>query len=214
MENAADNSFRIPRILLSPWIYHGFRIFIGGLFLYTGAVKLADVAGFSESIAAYGILPAFLLPCVALGLPVVEVVAGFGTLLNKRGALLGILAMMILFTGVLGYGAATGLEIDCGCFSTDNKAAAQKPEPESVLDIPGDDGSQFDDNILVIEPIQEDEPEETCAEGEETVTKTLWPEFIRDIFLLLGVVYLVAWPDLRRKWGTNSSSTFNVQRST
>jgi hypothetical protein len=172
------------------------------LFLYTGATKLADVAGFSESIAAYGILPAFLLPCAAFGLPVVEVVAGLGTLINKRWALLGILAMMIMFTGVLGYGVAVGLEIDCGCFSTDSKAAAQETKPESILEIPGEEANLFDDNILIIEPVEEDTAaEETCAEGEEAVTKTLWPAFIRDIFLLLGVIYLVAWGDMRKRWG-------------
>ena len=112
MEKTIDHRSSLLRILLSPWIYHGFRLFIGGLFLYTGVTKLADVAGFSESIAAYGILPAFLLPCAAFGLPIVEVVTGFGTLINKRWALLGILAMMIMFTGVLGYGVAVGLEID------------------------------------------------------------------------------------------------------
>jgi len=189
----------LPRFLLSPWIYHGFRIFIGGLFLYTGATKLADVAGFSESIAAYGILPAFLLPCAAFGLPVMEFMTGFGTLLNRRWAILGTLAMMMLFVGVLGYGVAAGLEIDCGCFSTHNKAAAQKSEPESILDFPGGDESLRDGNILDIEPMTQDEPEETCAEGEKAPT-TLWPAFIRDIFLLLGVVYLVAWPDMRKRW--------------
>ena len=201
MEKTTDRRSSLARILLSPWIYNGFRIFIGGLFLYTGVTKLADVAGFSESIAAYGILPAFLLPCAAFGLPVVEVLAGFGTLLNRRWALLGILAMMIMFTGVLGYGVAVGLEIDCGCFSTEKDATAEKSASASILDIPEKENSLFGENELIIEPVQEDTgAEETCAEGEETVIKTLWPAFIRDIFLLIGVIYLVAWGDMRRKW--------------
>jgi len=202
MERTSPMKNSLPRIILSPWLYHCFRLFIGGLFLYTGVIKLADVAGFAESIAAYGILPAILLPCAAFGLPALEVVTGFGTLLNRRWAILGILAMMILFTGVLGYGVAVGLEIDCGCFSTDKKAAAQKSEPAgSILDIPQEEGSLFDENIILIEPVQEDTAkEEVCAEGEAAATKTLWPEFIRDIFLLIGVLYLVAWPDLRRRF--------------
>jgi uncharacterized membrane protein YphA (DoxX/SURF4 family) len=213
MENISSFEQRLPRFLLSPWIYHGFRIFIGALFLYTGVTKLFDVAGFSESIAAYGILPAILLPCAAVGLPAAEVAAGFGTLLNKRWGLLGILAMMILFTGVLGYGVAVGLEIDCGCFSNDKETVVQKSEPESILDIPEEEGSLFGENILVIEPVAEDEQEETCSEGEEAVTKTLWPEFIRDIFLLLGVVYLVAWGDMRKKWSIDKNPEFKGQGS-
>jgi len=201
----------LPDILLAPWIYHLFRVFIGGLFLYTGVTKLADTAGFTQSIAAYGILPAVLLPCAAIGLPAIEVVTGLGTLLNRRWAILGILAMMVLFTGVLTYGVAAGLEIDCGCFSTESKAAAQKSEPAFILEIPGEENSFSGGEGLVLEPVQSGSEEEgTCSEGEQ-VTKTLWPAFIRDIFLLLGVVYLVAWPDMRKKWRRNNGSEFSVQ---
>ena len=201
----------LPDILLAPWIYHLFRIFIGGLFLYTGVTKLVDTAGFTQSIAAYGILPAVLLPCAAIGLPAVEVVTGFGTLLNRRWAILGILAMMVLFTGVLGYGVAAGLEIDCGCFSTEDKAAAQKSEPVSILEIPGAGNSLSGGEDILLEPVQPESAEEgTCSEGEQ-VTKTLWPAFIRDIFLLLGVIYLVAWPDMRKKRRRNSGSEFSGQ---
>ena len=200
MERTSGIKNTLPRFLLSPWIYHGFRIFIGALFLYTGATKLADTAGFAESIAAYGILPEFLLPCASIGLPVFEVIAGFGTLLNKRWALLGILAMMILFTGVLGYGVAAGLEIDCGCFSTEKASPVVKPEPSgSILDIPGEENSIFETPGILPEPVEDDTAaDETCSEGDVAVTKTLWPEFIRDIFLLLGVIYLVAWGDIRK----------------
>ncbi len=201
---------KLPAWLLAPWIYHGLRLFIGGLFLYTGATKLADTTGFGQAIAAYGILPAILVPCAAVGIAAAEVLAGFGTLLNRRWAILGILAMTILFTGVLGYGVAAGLEIDCGCFSTEKNASAQKSEPDSILEIPVGEVNPSGENVILIEPVQVDPiAEETCAEG-ETESKTLWPAFIRDIVLLLGVVYLVAWPDLRRKWKLNVSSEFRV----
>jgi uncharacterized membrane protein YphA (DoxX/SURF4 family) len=210
MNDELSRKSGLPRLLLSPWIYHGFRLFIGALFVYTGTTKLFDTAGFAQSIAAYGILPAVLLPCAAVGLPAVELVAGLGTLFNRRWALLGVLAMMILFTSVLGYGVAAGLEIDCGCFGTEEGASAAQSGPASILDIPGEEGSILGGNEIIIEPVQEDAAEETCSEGGETGIKTLWPALIRDIFLLLGVVYLVAWPDLRRKCGMIGGSTFNV----
>ncbi|MCJ7499472.1 DoxX family protein [bacterium] len=193
----------LPRFLLTPWIFHSFRLFVGGLFLYTGATKLADVAGFSQSIAAYGILPAVLLPCAAIGLPAIEVVAGFGTLLNKRWAILGILAMMVMFTGVLGYGVAVGLEIDCGCFSPAKTALAEKAERTFVLDIPEQESSLFEEPVVLLEPVQEGSVEETCSEPEEA-PPSLRSALIRDIFLLFGVIYLVAWPDLRRRYGLGS----------
>jgi len=190
---------KLSAVLFSPWIYHPLRLFIGGLFLYTGATKLVDTAGFEQSIAAYGILPAVLLPCAAIGLPALEVVAGFGTLINRRWAILGTLAMMVLFTGVLGYGVATGLEIDCGCFSTGEKTDAQNSGTASILEIPGSQNGLSGEQGLVLEPIQPESADEgTCSEGQQE-TKSLWPAFIRDIFLLLGVVYLVAWPDMKRK---------------
>ena len=199
MKNTSSFKSSAHRFLLTPWIYHSFRLFIGGLFLYTGATKLADTAGFTESIAAYGILPAVLLPCAAIGLPVIEVVTGFGTLLNKRWAILGILAMMLMFTGVLGYGVAVGLEIDCGCFSSDKNTITQTSEPESILDIPGEESSFFDEPGILLEPMEEDTgAEETCSES-DAPPPTLWSAFIRDIFLLLGVLYLVVWPGLRRR---------------
>ena len=203
MEKTSPVKNSLPRFLLTPWIFHSFRLFVGGLFLYTGATKLADVAGFSQSIAAYGILPAVLLPCAAVGLPALEVATGFGTLLNKRWAILGILAMMVMFTGVLGYGVAVGLEIDCGCFSTAETALAEKSAPAGFLDIPEQGSSLFDEPVVLIEPIQEDAGEETCSEPEEA-PPSLKSALIRDIFLLFGVIYLVAWPDLRRWYGLGS----------
>ncbi|MDT8365684.1 MAG: DoxX family protein [bacterium] len=205
MESISPMKNSLPRFLLTPWIFHSFRLFMGGLFLYTGATKLADIAGFSQSIAAYGILPAVLLPCAAIGLPALEVVVGFGTLLNKRWALLGILAMMVMFTGVLGYGVAVGLEIDCGCFSTAETSLAEKSETASILDIPGDGSSLFNEPGIFLETVEEGNgAEETCSEPEEA-PPSLRSALIRDIFLLFGVIYLVAWPDLRQRWGINRS---------
>jgi len=201
MKSTLSNKNSLSRYLLTPWIYHGFRLFIGGLFLYTGATKLADIAGFTESIAAYGILPTVLLPCAAIGLPVLEVVTGFGTLLARRWAILGTLAMMIMFTGVLGYGVAVGLEIDCGCFSTAKTAVAEAPQQGNILDLPGDESGLFDEPGIFLETVEEDAgDEETCSEAEEA-PPSLKSALIRDIFLLFGVIYLVAWPDMRRKWG-------------
>jgi len=203
MKMTMDPARHPVRHLLTPWIYHCFRLFIGGLFLYTGATKLADITGFSDSIAAYGILPAVLLPCAAIGLPAVEVAAGFGTLLNRRWAILGILAMMIMFTGVLGYGVAVGLEIDCGCFSPTKTVTAQKSGPTNFLDVPERESSLFDGPVILIEPMQDAVVEETCSEPEEE-PPSLSSAFIRDIFLLLGVLYLVLWPNLRRRYVTSA----------
>jgi hypothetical protein len=188
-------------LLLSPLLYHGFRLFIGGLFLYAGATKLADTAGFGEAIAAYRILPDPLVPCAALGLPVFEVIASLGALLNRRWGILGITAMMILFLGVLSYGVAMGLDIDCGCFSPGKNAVEKPAEPPPLLEISPEDGSGFDSTVVLIDPEPAANADEgICSEENRDPWKLRWA-LIRDFFLFLGVLYLVFWQDLRKRNG-------------
>lgn len=99
-------SYQLPRILL------------GGVFIYSGGVKLLDVRGFASLVSEYGLVPEALLAPVAFGLPVLEVLAGVGLLLEVPGALSAISAMLIMFCTVLWYGILKDLDIDCGCFST------------------------------------------------------------------------------------------------
>lgn len=98
--------------------YHLPRIILGGVFIYSGGVKLLDVKGFAALISQYGLVPEALLAPVAIGLPVLEVLAGVGLLLEVPGALGAIFAMLLMFCTVLWYGILKDLDIDCGCFST------------------------------------------------------------------------------------------------
>lgn len=94
------------------------RIFLGAVFVYAGAGKLWDVRGFALIIEEFGLVPLWLLPYVALGLPALEVLAGVGLIFNVRGSLFMITAMTVAFMAVLGYAINEGLVIaDCGCFA-------------------------------------------------------------------------------------------------
>lgn len=94
------------------------RIFLGAVFVYAGAGKVWDVRGFALIIEEFGVVPLWLLPYVALGLPVLEVLAGVGLIFNVRGSLSMITAMTVAFMAVLGYAIYEGLVIaDCGCFA-------------------------------------------------------------------------------------------------
>ena len=94
------------------------RLFLGGLFLWSGAIKLADPKAFAEVVARYDLVPEPLLPVVAIGLPLLEVLAGLATALNRRGGLESVVAMLLLFIAVLWFGILHDLDIDCGCFSS------------------------------------------------------------------------------------------------
>ncbi len=72
---------------------------------------------------------------VAIGLPLVEVVAGIGLLFQVRGSLAGITALMILFIAVLGYGILGDLDVDCGCFGADELARRSSLREAFIRDI-------------------------------------------------------------------------------
>jgi uncharacterized membrane protein YphA (DoxX/SURF4 family) len=98
--------------------YRLLRISIGGIFIYSGAIKLLDVKGFARMISLYDLVPEQLLAPVAIGLPVLELVAGIGLLFEIPGTLSAIFGMLLMFCSILWYGILQDLDIDCGCFST------------------------------------------------------------------------------------------------
>lgn len=105
-------------IILSPWLYRFIRISLGALFVWAGCVKLMDPRAFARVISGYGIVPDELLVPIALGLPALELIAGSGLILDLRGSLNTVFALVMLFLLVLGFGILNDLNVDCGCFST------------------------------------------------------------------------------------------------
>ena len=108
---------------MSGWIYKLTRWILGGVFIYAGSTKLMEPRTFSVLIEAYGIVPESLLLPVAVGLPFLEVIAGIGLLFDIRGSLALITGLLVLFTVVLGYGIWMGLDVDCGCFGSEDPEA-------------------------------------------------------------------------------------------
>lgn len=106
-------------IVRSIWSYRLVRIALGLLFLYAGAIKLADMAGFALVIEEYGLVHGNAAHAVAFLLPATECLAGAMLVLDIRGALTTVALMCVLFLAVLGYALAADLTIgDCGCFET------------------------------------------------------------------------------------------------
>ena len=60
---------------------------------------------------------------VAIGLPLLEVIAGIGLLFDIKRSLALITGLLVLFMVVLGYGIWLGLDVDCGCFGPDDPEA-------------------------------------------------------------------------------------------
>jgi uncharacterized membrane protein YphA (DoxX/SURF4 family) len=105
------------------WLYRLCRWTLGCIFIYAGGTKLLEPEIFAVLIEAYGIVPEELLMPVAIGLPFLEVIAGFGLLFDIRGSLALITGLLVLFMVVLGYGIWMGLDVDCGCFGPEDPEA-------------------------------------------------------------------------------------------
>ncbi|MFQ5592313.1 MAG: DoxX family protein, partial [Phycisphaerae bacterium] len=106
------------------------RLLLGGLFVYTGWVKLGDPFAFLKQIHLYNALPespAIFINSVAIVLPWLEIIAGVSLILGVylRGAAATTAIMLAVFTPVillraLAIRAAEGtpfmeIAFDCGC---------------------------------------------------------------------------------------------------
>ena len=96
------------------------RVVLGGLFVYAGAVKIADPLGFAEDIRNYRLVGQALSFAVALVLPWLEVLAGAFLVVGlwKRGAALAITVLLVFFIVLTLVTMARGLDVDCGCFGS------------------------------------------------------------------------------------------------
>ena len=116
MCGSGEGVFDLKKIYQFRWIYYLVRITISGVFIWSGITKLIAPKEFSVIIDSYGLIPeAWIIPAAYL-LSASEVVAGFGLLLDFRGALAVVTGLLAVFMAVLSYGIWMGLDIDCGCF--------------------------------------------------------------------------------------------------
>jgi hypothetical protein len=110
-------------LFCSPWIYRATRILLGGIFIWAGGVKLISPRAFARTISGWGLVPDDLLVPVAIGLPVIEILAGLGLVFDIRGSLKVISGLLVTFLVILGYGILNNLNVDCGCFSAEELRA-------------------------------------------------------------------------------------------
>ncbi|MEE9910139.1 MAG: DoxX family protein [Deltaproteobacteria bacterium] len=108
------------RALRNPWPYRIIRIALSGLFIYGGVIKLFDPGTFAVTLSSYNLVPEMFLPVLAIGLPLVETVAGMLLLFDRSWGLHLITGLLVLFVLVLGYGIFGNLNVDCGCFGAED----------------------------------------------------------------------------------------------
>lgn len=96
------------------------RVILGAVFIYAGAIKIIDPAGFALAVYNYHILPGRLVNITAIMLPWVEVIAGLSLVLGlwTPGGALIISGLLLTFTITMGFNLSRGLDVSCGCFSS------------------------------------------------------------------------------------------------
>jgi uncharacterized membrane protein YphA (DoxX/SURF4 family) len=102
------------------WPYRIVRFIIAGIFLWSGIAKILDPQAFVVIVDAYGLIPENLLRPVAVCLPALEIIAAIGLIMDVKGGLAIIAALLVLFMAILGYGIWMGLDVDCGCFGPED----------------------------------------------------------------------------------------------
>ena len=96
------------------------RLFLGGVYVVAGALKVMDPGKFAESVENFRMLPHEFINVVAITLPWIEIVAGLFLVLGLWWVASAWLInlMTVAFIGAIASAVARGLSIDCGCFGT------------------------------------------------------------------------------------------------
>ena len=94
---------------------------MGLVFIYASYSKILDPVSFSSNIHNYGVTPLYLENILALVIPLIEFIIGFGLITGIRyKASLDIsIYMMVLFIVLISQAYLRGKSIDCGCFMND-----------------------------------------------------------------------------------------------
>jgi putative oxidoreductase len=93
-------------------------VLLGGVFIYSGMIKIMDPAGFFHDIVHYQLLSDEASWIVAHYLPWLEAIAGFGVIgrFSRTSSAFILTVLLLIFMGALGSAWIRSLNVECGCF--------------------------------------------------------------------------------------------------
>ena len=108
-----------PRIRSMAYLILIGRLVVSAAFILAALPKIQDPTAFAVSVEGYRIVTDNLVVWIALALPWLELVTGFGLLIPqiRRGSALVITLLLIAFIALHASAWARGLDINCGCFN-------------------------------------------------------------------------------------------------
>ena len=108
------------KFLNNPYLLFVSRCILAFIFIFSGIEKIADPAGFSESILNYKLLPETWINIAGITIPWIELTAGvlllFGISVKENAFIIS--SLLMIFILAIGISIARNLNIDCGCFGT------------------------------------------------------------------------------------------------
>lgn len=101
-------------------IYLLLRFGMGALFILDSWDKIRYPAAFAQVIQNYALLPAGMIPPVAILLPWVEALCGVSLIVGRLclGGLAILNGLMLIFITALAINVIRGVDVACGCFSS------------------------------------------------------------------------------------------------
>ncbi len=105
-----------------------FHLLFGGVFVYAGALKVADPMSFLEDVRSFDLLSDPWAAWLAMGLPWLEIFAGLAVMSGflRSGGLMILNATLAVFLIALSIAWFRGIDIRCGCFGHRDAAASYR----------------------------------------------------------------------------------------
>ena len=105
-------------------VFLALRLLLGTVFLYASYDKILNPQAFAQAVYNYQILPDIAVNLTALILPWLELLLGLCLVSGfwLPGATAASTALLSIFIGAMVFNQVRGLDIHCGCFSTDTAA--------------------------------------------------------------------------------------------
>jgi uncharacterized membrane protein YphA (DoxX/SURF4 family) len=96
------------------------RVVLGCVFIYASLDKIRHPELFAEAVYNYQLAPEMAVNLVAIWLPWLEFLCGVLLVLGLwvRGSILILSGLLLVFLSAIGINLARGLDIHCGCFTT------------------------------------------------------------------------------------------------